>query len=102
VGSLLSKLTGKLPHDAARRGDSSALKDILDKNPKLVNALDQFGNTALHGAVEKGHIQIIKYLISKGADVNMKDREGRTPLYYAEITANTEVEELLKKYGALK
>jgi ankyrin repeat protein len=101
VGSLFNKFT-KLPHDAARKGDTMALKEILDKNPKLVNVRDQFGNIALHGAVEKGHIQVIKYLISKGADVNAKDGEGRTPLYYAEITANTEIDELLRKYGALK
>jgi ankyrin repeat protein len=102
MGSLFKGGGGDAVIDAARKGDSMRLKDLVDKNPKLVNAKDQFGNTALHSAVEKGHISIIKYLIGKGADVNVTDSEGRTPLYHAEITANTEVEDLLKKYGAKK
>lgn len=36
--------------------------------------------TALHFAVQVGSLQTVQYLISAGADVNVKDNEGLTPL----------------------
>jgi ankyrin repeat protein len=32
--------------------------------------------TALHLAVEEGHIEIVKLLLEHGADVNIKDSNG--------------------------
>jgi uncharacterized protein len=50
-------------------------------DPKAVNSL---GFTALHGAANKGANDIIKFLVEHGADLNAKDKEGRTPLNFAE------------------
>ena len=49
----------------------------------------------LHQAVAAGDIDQIKSLISKGADVNAKDRSGRTPLHYAAQWGHKDVAELL-------
>ncbi|MEO1004488.1 MAG: ankyrin repeat domain-containing protein, partial [Cyanobacteria bacterium J06638_38] len=45
-------------------------------------------------------IETIDYLITKGADVNVKDKKGRSILLKATYNNNQEVIELLKKYGA--
>jgi len=45
------------------------------------------GETALHIAAYYGKVEIVKYLISKGADVNAKSDKRRTPLHNA--TADT-------------
>lgn len=40
-------------------------------------------STALHSAVTRGHLDIAKQLVSYGADVNVVDQNGLTPLHHA-------------------
>jgi ankyrin repeat protein len=49
-----------------------------------VNAVNSMGLTAVHGAANRGSDEIIKYLVSLGARLDVKDKEGRTPLTWAE------------------
>lgn len=39
--------------------------------------------TALHLAVERQHVQIVKLLVQDGADLNIADKDGDTPLHEA-------------------
>ena len=55
------------------------LKEILDKGNVDVNSQNDTGLTALHIAMDE---QVIQLLISKGADVNARDTQGRTPIFY--------------------
>jgi ankyrin repeat protein len=45
-----------------------------------INAANGQGQTALHGAAEKGYDQVVKFLASNGAKVDLKDKQGRTAL----------------------
>ena len=45
-----------------------------------VNAGDNAGDTALHGAAQKGWDQVVQFLIDHGAKLDVKDKKGRTPL----------------------
>jgi uncharacterized protein len=49
-----------------------------------VNAINSMGLTAVHGAANRGSDDIIRFLASKGARLDVKDKEGRTPLTWAE------------------
>lgn len=49
-----------------------------------VNAINSMGLTAAHGAANRGSDEILKFLVSQGAKVDVKDKEGRTPLAWAE------------------
>jgi ankyrin len=49
-----------------------------------VNAVNSMGLTAAHGAANRGSDDIIRFLASKGARLDVKDKEGRTPLTWAE------------------
>ncbi len=42
----------------------------------------------------------LKYLIQKGADINIQDSDGNTPLFWAYGTQNHNAVEILKKAGA--
>ena len=49
-----------------------------------VNATNSMGLTALIGAANRGSNDIIKFLVEHGARLDVKDREGRTPIRWAE------------------
>ncbi|HEX4998511.1 MAG TPA: ankyrin repeat domain-containing protein [Terriglobia bacterium] len=49
-----------------------------------VNAVNSMGLTALMGAANRGSDSIIEFLVSKGAQLAVKDNEGRTAYNWAE------------------
>ncbi len=49
-----------------------------------VNAVNSMGLTAVMGAANRGSDEIIQFLVDKGARLDVKDKEGRTPLTWAE------------------
>jgi uncharacterized protein len=49
-----------------------------------VNEANSMGITAVMGAANRGSDDIIEFLVSKGAKLDAKDNEGRTPLNWAE------------------
>jgi uncharacterized protein len=49
-----------------------------------VNATNSMGLTAIMGAANRGSDDIIQYLVEKGARLDIKDKEGRTALNWAE------------------
>jgi uncharacterized protein len=49
-----------------------------------VNAINSMGLTAVMGAANRGSDEILKYLVEKGARLDVKDAVGRTPVTWAE------------------
>ena len=58
------------------------------------------GRTALHGAAKSGHEKVVKLLLDKGANVNMKNRDGQTALDVAQEKGHKEIVKILKAHGA--
>jgi ankyrin repeat protein len=58
----------------------AAVKILVDELNADVNALNDRHETALHGAVCRGADSVIQYLVDKGAKLDVKDVEGKTPL----------------------
>jgi ankyrin repeat protein len=65
-------------HRYAPSGMLAAVKYLVEELHADVNARDHEGNTALHNAAARGDVEMIKYLVEKGADVKAVTREGRT------------------------
>jgi ankyrin len=49
-----------------------------------VNAVNQMGLAAVHGAANRGSDDVIELLAKHGARLDVKDKEGRTPTTWAE------------------
>jgi ankyrin repeat protein len=49
-----------------------------------VNTANTMGLTAVMGAANRGSDEILQFLVSKGARLDVKDKEGRTPYNWAE------------------
>ncbi len=57
--------------EAVRQGNIGKVKALLDKGTD-VNTKNEYGATAIIYAVEKGHLDVIKLLIERKADLSTR------------------------------
>ncbi len=86
--------------DAAKQGDLAKVQALVGKNPELVKAKDQNQRTPLYIAAAEGHLNIVEYLIEKGADVNAWNNAHQNPLLSAAYYGHSEIVNLLLEKGA--
>lgn len=88
-------------HIPAGKGDLDRVKAEIDSG-KDVNSKDIAGQTALMYASEQGRLEVVKYLVENGADVNAQSGgHGRgTALIYASAANRITVMEYLLEHGA--
>ncbi|KAL7300392.1 hypothetical protein TKK_0007012 [Trichogramma kaykai] len=53
--------------------------------PVNVNAQDSLGNTPLHLALRRGKLRLVEWLLNNGADPNLPNAEGLTPITYWDV-----------------
>ena len=87
--------TGLL-HDAAKKGDIAKVKQLISDGAD-VNAKNQRGRLPLFLAAST---EIVRLLIEKGADFNIRTAYRQTPLSRAIQYKYKEVTNLLRKHGA--
>src|SRR3954463_7253474 len=92
--------------DAARKGDAAGGRELVDEGVD-VNTKFRYGTTALFFACDHGHVDVVKVLLDKGADLTVKDSfYGFTPLMLSVSPAqkrrpeHTEIAKLLISKGA--
>ena len=77
----------------------------VDKNTyeRMLNQRDDETNkmTLLMWACDLGHLEIVKFLVEAGANVNAQDAEGQTCLHYAVSCENLDVCKYLCQVKAL-
>jgi len=68
---------------AAEKGDSKRLAELLSVNAKAINASDSDGRTPLMLASREQHLEVVKLLLEKGAKINQQDDVKATALTFA-------------------
>jgi hypothetical protein len=78
--------------------DEELLTIGIQANEKILN---NKCTNALHLASEKGHVEVVEFLLDNGADINAKTGRGYTALMYAKLNNHENVEKLLISRGAV-
>lgn len=84
--------------DMARGGDATLL-DYVDQGV-AVDMTNQDGNTFLMLAAYSGHVDLVKGLIERGADVNKLNDRGQSPLAGVVFKKEDELIDVLLNSGA--
>jgi ankyrin repeat protein len=85
---------------ATRAGDVVAVRQMLERNPALLNQPDsQYGATPLHWAAATGHVDLVSFLVAAGADAGARNKAGETPLQVAQRANRNDVVDVLSGLG---
>ncbi|KIX03847.1 uncharacterized protein Z518_07400 [Rhinocladiella mackenziei CBS 650.93] len=107
---------GQLVHYAVRRDQPDTLEvlayllnkgasinDVMYQNQMDSYRLQQaFGlGTPLHEAAQRGKLEVIRFLLEKGADPNITDSLGQTAVQRAEISQHPEVADFMRRTASI-
>lgn len=98
-------------HITAGFGSYESVQKILTVNKDLsfINQTNNVDKTALHAAVHvigdletnvENRTKIVQLLIDNNADMEIQDKDGRTPLHFAVSSGLTEAVQILTEKGA--
>jgi ankyrin repeat protein len=87
-------------HLAAENNHLATLTYLVDTYPTRINVTDNYGNTPLYVASEKGHVAIVLFLLTRGAEVDHANRDGWTPLHIAIVHNHVTTVKILVQHGA--
>ena len=89
-------------HWAAEQGDVAIMQRLLEVgNIDDVDVLNEFEETPLILACEHDHLEMVKFLLKRGAKLSIQGDAGYTPLYWAVFNYNLELTQELFASGTV-
>ncbi|KFM71953.1 Tyrosine-protein kinase HTK16, partial [Stegodyphus mimosarum] len=89
-----------LLHRATKEGDLTVVRELLKSGYHNLDAKNQEGRTAVHLASIMGFDDILDLLLEVGANPNIRDGSGLSPLHYACQKNQSSTVTVLLKWGA--
>lgn len=86
--------------EKAGLGDVDGIRRYVEYGGVDVDIANYDKRTALHLAVCEGHVEVVKYLLSRNANILADDRMGKTPLDYAKESKVAEILQLMQEHYA--
>lgn len=88
-------------NDFIRKNNIDAINDVINNPTFDINLQDENGDSALHLAILYRNFQVIKLFVSKKANINIRDIDGKTPLMsHLERNADMLIVNFLLENGA--
>lgn len=66
----------------------------------LFGSEEEAGHTPLHCAAQYGHVDSIRFLLSRGANISAEGKHGHTPLHFAAQNGHVDAIKCLHSLGA--
>lgn len=95
---------------AVRNGDVNTMREILDAHPELVDSttdmnerlhpVDTNAMRLIHVAISGNQIEAVRLLIARGANLNVRNADGRLPLHDCFEMGREQIKDLLLTAGA--
>lgn len=87
-------------HDAIASGNYESALKMIEQGADIEAKDPEAGGSVLHFAVMKGKLALVDLLVTRGADIGSRTRNGTTPLHTAVLYAQLPVVEFLIDRGA--
>lgn len=87
-------------HDAAKQGDINKVKHLILEENRDVNFQDEDKNTPLYCAATEGHTDVVKFLLTHGADSSLQCQFTNTALHIATQKNHIDVVKILAAHAA--
>jgi len=81
---------------AAQHGNVGQVNELLSKGADVNFIFNKYAMTPLYAAASSGHKEIVEILLAAGANVNVVNKSGESPLHKAVEGGKIENKELLK------
>lgn len=89
-----------LLHDMAQKGEINKAELLIKYGADIDRVEEEYQSTPLGMAARWGHIEMVDYLLAKGADPNKAGASWATALAWAKKKKHTGIEKILRKSGA--
>jgi len=90
-----------LMHDMAQEGDVAKVKLLIENGAEINSIDEEYQSTPLGMAARWGRTNVVKLLLSHGADVNKSGATWSTPLSWAKQKGHKEIQDILLKAAAI-
>lgn len=86
---------------AARQGKEAIIDLLLEYETESGTKSEPEGETSLHRAIDTGSRTLVEVLISRGANIEARNRQNRTPLHAAVENGHHHIAKYLLDHGAV-
>jgi len=85
-------------YNAIKNGDIDIVKKYIDEHE--INGFSYYGKSLIHKAVSENKLEIVKFLVENGININILDRVSFTPIMTATYDKNYDIMKYLIRVGA--
>jgi ankyrin repeat protein len=87
-------------HDQIAQGELEEAQGFIQSDPNQLEKLDSMKKTPLHSAVIYNRLEMIVFLLERGAEIEPTDVTGMTPLHYSAFLGRRKAAQILIQHNA--